>query len=457
MSLGEFHSIATPIFSILLYFVITCVPSLFQGIQWRRWFINFAIMCVVLFIAVYGVNSGIGITIAISGLFSAIYIIGAKNSDRKEERRKVDEQRAIEIAEKEKAKKEHNDLIASGNWRFEEDSFYLKCKESGITSISDTYSREKVALIGKQMLKSNNIDEQYIPMYLSQIEDIFNESFAEHQRKLHQIELDKLLIVDNKVYGSDKEACEMYKKMDGIYGRDKRKLYCTTEIEKCQKELDEIKRKCDEELDKNDASKSYNFNKSDASIVGGISSAIAGPAAGLMAAIDTSRRNDAIDEYNKSLMMSCALGSAIALNEKREKSKPYEETISKMKKELEEIECKVVFEDISTEDIYKDLVINSKPVYDSYYNRVSLKVELTNNYVPSVPDGVNPVVDGMFTAKIYCDGTHFDTFRVPLDKYGIKCNGGKNSLTVYPNKFMQGQIGEYTVEIFPEKLWVMEA
>ena len=112
-------------------------------------------------------------------------------------------------------------------------------------------------------------------------------------------------------------------------------------------------------------------------------------------------------------------------------------------------------QDYSTEEISEKLYIKSCTVSKSDDGKcLELALVVKNNFAADIPDGVVVAVDGTIDAEIFFGRTLVDRICVPLPLFGIR-QGESEKLLAYSSKYVKAD-GEYTVKLYPNKLWIVE-
>ena len=129
--------------------------------------------------------------------------------------------------------------------------------------------------------------------------------------------------------------------------------------------------------------------------------------------------------------------------------------LSKLEGYRKATESKVVMREYSTEEIYKKLYVKSRTVSKSDDGKCSeLALVIKNNFLADVPEGVAVAVDGTIDAEIFFGRTLVDRICVPLPLFGIR-QGESEKILAYSSKYVKAD-GEYTVKLYPNKLWIVE-
>ena len=77
---------------------------------------------------------------------------------------------------------------------------------------------------------------------------------------------------------------------------------------------------------------------------------------------------------------------------------------------------------------------------------------LKNCVKADVPSNVHVAVDGTLLGKIFFEDTYLETVVIPLPLFGVS---DRESVTMYTDYYVEVD-GSYSVEITPNKLWIVE-
>lgn len=412
-----------------------------------------------------GINYGMGAAIGfICGLAVLVWIIWYAKwkydmNEIKKSNKAYEERKAMEKAEIERQRLERNRLASEGKWQAPAQLF-ADCEAVGIESLSNDFYVQKVTLIVKQYLSADGIDEQYWPPYLSSdgLRRVFRLSKDQHNREKHQQRLEQEQLERTPTLGTPDEAQQLAlvtaSAVKPLYGVEKRIYYYNQQIQILEGSIDSL-RTARNSLDRYTEgvnSGKYLQKEGDWAIAGGIASGIAGPGAGVMAALDMQNHNNAVQQHNTraiNLSLQASLASdniSETIGIKRKMSNELSETIKQTK-------LKVVLPD-STESIFEQCLVTVDSI-NSENGLLCVSATIDNAATPNVPDNTAMVVDGTLTAKIYDGDLFVGEAILPLPQDGIPCNES-STITGLCEYSLPGE-HTYRAEITPNNLWLMEA
>lgn len=349
--------------------------------------------------------------------------------------------------------------VARGEWSFPAEELFIECEEEGIDSYSTNYEKKKIYLIAQNLLK-NRIPDKYFDLYLNEkaLKEYFNEgkNIVEEQR--NQKEKEMLIPTQGKLTDKEYEIVKLAQEVKPLYGNEKRKAVLLDAIKKTKKSITAYK-EGQEALKTLGIALSNSVQqekKKDWAILGGIASGIGGTGAGVSVATQAMLENNEIDRRNAQL--KSLANKTIA--EMYSSSTKINSDIYDLQKELElfeyhlkETNKKVVWEEYDSKEIFKKLDIYATAKKTKDLCGLQIRVEITNDFDIEDLSNVTTVVDGTLQADIYFnDDTFVDSVCIPLPLFGVYASA---EVVAYTDMYVEAD-GEYTVELTPNKLWVME-
>lgn len=404
--------------------------------------------------AIVGLLSGATIFIALAVFFIAGIFIFLK------ELRSVNEKiKALEA-------QEHK--VLDHSWEFPVKEFYEKCKALGITESNTEFTRKKIQNVAKSLMIEKGIPETAQGWYIEKAVGYFE---AENNRIINETvsEEKRWKTTFHTASPSDWNyyKLERAKKVKDMYGTQKREYLLHAELEGTQGLLGYSEGK---------HFKPALQKEKDWAVHGGIAQGIAGPAAGAVTAMNVMRENEKIREQNAQMMKV----SAIVNQQRYADEARYRKEIKELEEELRVLPEKVVFDNISTEEILSAFQISVKEI-SRHKERsegcmnVLLSIRQTRSLHLDIPTDAKIVLDGSICGKVYTakeqpdsecpGGVEVGEFIASIDKYGITYHNGLrdgitlDSCTVYGfcDRFYGDINAKYVCKLTKKpNLWLME-
>ena len=319
----------------------------------------------------------------------------------------------------------------SGNSK--DQQFYHRCKEEGIEAVSGARNEQKALLIAREMKHKDLTVEALRAAYeagkrASEAGAAEGAKFAKDQ-KLSKVRIEELNVLAG--------AMKFY----GLHGREKR-------IAMLQDMYDEAKKNMKNAKNMRDYAQYGMMQKEhDWAVHGGIASGIAGPAAGLVAAMNVESKNAAIREYNAQI----APYVYTLTNLYSDKASGYEAQMQHYRKDMEKTKVKLIADD-DTQTVFKNLSISNMTYAVSETGAVVVEADFFLSQEYRIFDNVHPAADGVVAARLMENGEHKGTayFVFPVD--GVHRTVRLASIctkTTDPK-------AKYTVEYAPVDLWAIE-
>lgn len=389
-----------------------------------------------------------------------------------------------------------NTKLANGEWPFPAEEFCKDCKRHHVTAITDEYSLCKATVIAEQLCEKYDIPPRYQAIYVA--EDVLKGYFTKDptviKERLAQ-SAKKLAITpgsetldsqtDRKEEGSlrpfqsrispsggfpDKEQQKSLKKAADILkktGREKRIYMICEEIHEITEKRRAIYSAPDTLRKTAQAIRlsAYQEQKIDWAVAGGIAEGIAGPGAGVSAAIDAMKKNEQIEARNaanQKQVNELALEFEKLIPQAEKNKKEYEryqakedsERLDLLKSYREEAPFKAVLTSATSEMLENALLIKSVKATKGDNFVTTVELEVANTYSPRAPKGVRMVVDGTLVADVYCGERVMETVSFPLPILGIEY-GDRAILKGY---FIEPVVisSAKDLKIKNSSLWIME-
>lgn len=354
-----------------------------------------------------------------------------------------------------------NEQVLNGQWNFPCDEFFHKCQSANIDALTNEFSVKKATKIAEEIMGNLGIDMANCGEYLKR-ESL--ESYLKKGKNLAREENEKKTLAQKqpqnaKPTSAEREFLVRSKELCVKTGCEKRvnmlsnlladynsKISALHEGEKALRQLGMIY--ADQQK-----------KEADWAIIGGIAEGIAGPAAGLAAAVNTMESNAKIREHNAAIRKaSMDIMSGIpSLAGDRYKLEEEKEIIGQ---QLCEAENKVVLTKPSAKDIWKNIQLGKIAVKrnQSGVLELALPIAFKAAFVLDVPKGIDMVVDGTIKGEVWFEDQLVGDVYFPLPLYGIPSN---MTVEVTLDGMCDRSVeldGEYIVRIADtQNLWIMEA
>ena len=380
--------------------------------------------------------------------------------------KKTNKLAAQQIAEDAAVKREKQRVelvkqVEAHEFEFPQADFYKECQTAGIKDVSTSFAKEKAALVMKSMFEKMGVPGSVIGSYTDDVVKYYNDGMAEFIEKTR---IENTTPKDGTILNKeDRDAFHDQQVLAAITGSgiEKRIAFCNL-YKYNYKSLTEEQQSIAQRLS-NPAQLSLEKKKSWA-VAGGIAEGIAGPAAGLGAALHTMQKNAEIDKRNAATAQfnaQLALQSEQVAQQTRKIAARYSSIAKEYADMAEEAKTKVVVKDVSTDELFNALAISEKTkIINDTENGSYVKSNLTirNNYHPNIDGAGQMVTDGYLSVRFMCDEDleigAID--RIPLPLEGLEC-GDEVELEVFLNKYLTGTHKNCHAVVAPIDLWLMES
>lgn len=350
-------------------------------------------------------------------------------------------------------------ICAEGKWRFPEGELYEACAKAGITSLDNDFAKQKAMTVAKNILNESNIPAQYHTLYVNQdlIADLFQNGKAKFNAEEAVKEAERRKPRQGKLSEAEYQYIKLSQSLCPLFGIDKRIYMIEDVIQKINKNIADYEegQKAIRELGFLLSTSVSQEKKKDWAFLGGLADGIAGPGAGISVAANAIAENMEIEKRNaqarqaanqtiRSLYADASnLSADISDLENERKLMQYH---------LQAAKNKVVMEQHATDEIFEKLKITAKVTKRKDCEGLEVIVTLKNDFKVNVPENVQVAVDGTLSAKVFFEDTLLDTICVPLPLFGVS---EKESITVYTDYYVEAE-GNYSVDILPNRLWIVE-
>lgn len=313
-------------------------------------------------------------------------------------------------------------------------AFYDECLKNGIKSCKTEKEIQKATLIA-----------QKLNLQFANISALYAES-QQRKRKIEQREMEESI---NSEKNEEQKKYNELIKYANYSGREKR----IAMLADMQKKYAEAAKTLRDGASAVWSASQLKEKEGDWAIMGGIASAIAGPAAGMATALDsqakTAQENAQIRERNR---INCeAFAPVIATSYK---GAAQNERMAKSYAELlESAKTKLVAND-STEECFARIIFDGTTIDVSRSGTCTVMTSVCASPF-KIFDDVPAVIDGTIIAQIYDNNELIGKAKMVLPIYGIQ--GKKNKVKLTGMALFCGSAGtSYRIEFVPEKLWAME-
>ena len=294
-------------------------------------------------------------------------------------------------------------------------SFYLACKEIGITKPLTPVTKEKMKRLAVAQGFAGNAEELFERGYEITEED-------------KQKELD---VIKEK----ERKAKEELEQFVGLTGTEKRKSMILATMPKEKKYQG--------------TANSFYKKESDWAVAGGIASGLAGGAAGVATALDVQAKNAKVRSYNQSVS-----GLVNTLNNMEYSSvKQNNERRASLMKRLELLPT-LLTETVPDQTALMKKIETKCKVEASKTGSVTVQVSMRLKEPVKIMNEANAVVDGYLNAIITDKSGHSDTVPVTLPMLGV--SNYFSTAKAMSTCFTDPDAANYTVRLEPNNLWLIE-
>ena len=339
------------------------------------------------------------------------------------------------------------------------DAFYKKCISLKIHSVDTEEQKEKLLLVAKnfgyttieEAIKNYEMGAKRKKEHIEAKKQLKIEEQRKQDLQLKQ-EIEKLRSEERQQYLREKELTK-------ITGKNKYISIINNNISTSQAEYKEI--------EKIDAFTPFMKHKKDNwGWIGGIADGIAGPGAGVMAAAEAHERNvnynNAVDQYNTSLIQNGYDPTKVE-EAKRKKLKSIKNRIEKLKKYIIEID-KVIIKDDSIKSDFEKLkfTINGKVIENTLNISLEVAVEVMEPITLLEQDAI---IDGSILIEVLDEknqkiGDAYynagDTKTYNLQKAGFNNSKKRKVVGIPCNDKCFDPNEKYHYKITPITIWTIE-
>lgn len=307
------------------------------------------------------------------------------------------------------------------------DRFFIECVLSRSNDFSKVKNIEKTKLLA----------DKYNLSYPNGIESLYQKAYKSHMVISNSLNEDKI----NKIKAEEKIIYNKLTSYSSYRGREKR----VAMLEARKKELLHKAKLLDE--GKNILYRSSQQKELDWAVFGGVASGIAGPGAGVMAAIHTQETNATIrleNEARRQTIMPAYMFVSDSAYKNRENAE-------KIQEEIDATATKLVLEP-GAESVFEMLQINDYTVEVTSTGAYIVKAKISLKENVYIYDDVAAVVDGSIIGTIYENGTEIGKVTFVLPLYGVS----RQTEIVAIGLSGATKDKEHTVNFSANNLWLME-
>lgn len=349
-----------------------------------------------------------------------------------------------------------------GKFDPKKEQFYYNCKRKNVSDFSDFESLR----IGKEIYKEcygdcTGVDANKLKkMYLQGEKKVLKREAKKQKelenKKAQKAKLDEMYKTVPKsaeINEKERQFLDFANKIKNLDKDKKRREIIREKVRIAEKEVEKLKQKVEESKQLETFARHYYApQEKDWALLGGIAEGIAGPVAGVAVAMDAMAENERNREENKNMqVLSLFAGDLLKSNTKNilEQYREAEAKRNSLLSEMNSTFTKIIFSEMNKDEIFSKLEIKEKAKYKK--GVLYIVLDIKNNI-----KGSHMTVDGTIQAKIYCGEVFVGEACIPLPVYGVECENTSICEGIC-TKYMVGKDeSDYRIELYPNKLWLME-
>ena len=361
-----------------------------------------------------------------------------------------------EIAEKER-RAALEASVRSGEWEFPYMEYFMLCKEEGVMlNVTNDFANTKRQKLAEYLLEKHMIPEDARAPYLEDVRKHLIAAEKELQKKAEE----------KKRYESTPKAFPLSqaerKLLNGLsvlfksFGLEKRKIMLKNEIAAIEATINS---KQQEIAGKEPTSYSNPYKEKDWATWGGIANGIAGPAAGLMTAMqvqqDNQRAREANAAYNQMVTM---LNTMKEENRKRlyQECQELQKTKDALTLELEKLSTKIVFDRPDCKALSAGIKLSKVDFQKNESGTLSIQAHISVAVPQEQMEISSCVVDGVLHAQVYQKKTLIDDVYFAFPRKGLAPNQKPTELYSLCQRALPVDAA-YTLQLCDDhNLWLME-
>lgn len=379
------------------------------------------------------------------------------------EKKKRQKEEAVKQQEEKEKKQAEAKAIREGTWEVDPAPFCRFCFENKIEALDNEYSIAKARTFIVTMFKEKGYSEEDCKAYLDSgrmkaIIEAGTEAYKkEEKERLWELKKSRRASASE----DEKRSITRAESLANLWGEKKRIRMLENQCEDCKKAIEALENLQRATMNVGEAFLAQQRKESSWGTAGGIASGIAGPGAGVTAALNTMAHNAQIQEHNQE-MVSGYMAAQQYSNEIWRKKEEFKEKLKTSEKELNMARTKVAFRQPSAQEIWANMSVYSSTVEKNAKSnviKVSLNICLREKALADVPDGVETVVDGVLNGTVLCDDVVVGTVYLPLPVHGIPNREASQTVAIqaYYDYYVNYE-GKYRIKFYEnQNLWIMEA
>ncbi len=436
-----------------------------------------AFLAVIFIVSMIGMEAGLTfgecflISLIITAVFAIIYVVCVavyEIKDKRKNRKWKKEQKEI-LKQKADEKERERQQVLAGTWDFPTFSageFCRFCHENQAENLDSEYALQKAKAFVVQAFEKVGYTEEDCKAYLNtdRMKAMLEAGEAIYQREEREKRWELTKTRTAKLNEGEERYITRAESLAKLQGEKKR-------IQMIQDLRDDYKTRIGQLLDGEQAMRTLGMiysqqqrKESDWAVVGGIADGIAGPGAGVAAALNTMASNEQIRRHNDSMQKAAraAINGQLDIASNRHS---LQEQLPIIEKDLEIARTKIAFDYPSASEIWNQLDVGDCSMEkDEKRNvlNIKMRVQMKEQLPVKAPDGAETVIDGVLRGTVMCDEIMVGTIYLPLPIYGVpnhKAANWKDRTIIegFYDRYVNYQ-GKYTIKFDDtQNLWIMEA
>lgn len=313
-------------------------------------------------------------------------------------------------------------------------SFYERCQASGVDDLDNEANRQKALLIAQNMKLANPSLEQVGQLYeAGKAAAKVNNDSANHQADMNQKRAKRI---------EELHTLEEKMRYFGLHGKEKRVAMLNALRQEALRKAKEA------ENAKAFVQHTLIQKEHDWAVHGGIASGIAGPAAGVVTALDVQQKNAAIraqNEANMPLVAFATMHYGDTANGYRAQANHYASLAAGTKDKL--------LMDQDPQQVFANLLIENAEVMVSETGAVTVEADFTKKDAYRIYESIDPAIDGTVAARLWQNGRQVASAYFVLPVEGVTDKVRLSAISTKPI----AENANYTVSFEAVDLWAIES